>query len=153
VYGYFKPRELTGVVHHYVSRVSYSFITAMDYTGVIHYQYKNTTDEGVKAVDFVEFLEDLIPKLRPDVILILDNAAIHKTSNVMNLLNRVPHMFLPPYSPDLNTIELMFGTVKAMLKNYFFVDAPLPSLFIKCLRDVSPQQATNWICHVIKKYV
>jgi transposase len=151
-YGYFKPGELTGVVHHYVSRLSYSFIVAMDYTGMLHYQYKNTTDEGVKATDFISFLIDLIPKLRPDVVLILDNARIHKTAEVMQILDNVPHMFLPPYSPDLNAIELMFGTTKALLKNYFFIDAPLVSLYIKCLCDVTPNHATNWVLHTIKKY-
>ena len=45
----------------------------------------------------------------------MDNARIHHAVDVINFLeeNRISYMFLPPYSPELNPIELFFGTVKA----------------------------------------
>ena len=50
--------------------------------------------------------------------LLLDNAAIHKTAAVRAAAERKGYclLFTPPYSPELNPIELVFG----ILKNAFY---------------------------------
>jgi transposase len=49
----------------------------------------------------------LLPELKPGQVLIMDNAAFHKSQETKKLIEtagcRV--LFLPPYSPDLNPIE------------------------------------------------
>ena len=60
----------------------------------------------------------LLPELRrtkPDAILVMDNLSAHKTKAVRELLERsgVACRYLPPYSPDLNPIELAWAAVKA----------------------------------------
>ena len=51
----------------------------------------------------------LAPSLKPGDIVIMDNLSSHKVSGVAESIAAVGAsvMFLPPYSPDLNPIELM----------------------------------------------
>jgi hypothetical protein len=50
----------------------------------------------------------LVPKLRPGDIVVLDNVGAHKAPNVRSLIEAAGAtvLYLPPYSPDLNPIEL-----------------------------------------------
>jgi transposase len=47
-------------------------------------------------------------------ILVLDNAAIHRSKLVTNLLSnaQIPYMFLGPYSYRMAPIEELFGHIK-----------------------------------------
>ena len=58
------------------------------------------------------------PQLREGDTLILDNLSTHKIQNVGRLLSAhgVGVRYLPPYSPDLNPIELAFAKLKAHLR-------------------------------------
>ena len=72
-----------------------------------------------KVADFVEYLQALIdncPAVRDgDVCLVMDNARIHHARSATAFLheNNINHVFLPPYSPELNPIENVFGVLKA----------------------------------------
>ena len=48
----------------------------------------------------------------------MDNASIHHVESNVNLIESMGAkvIFLPPYSPDLNLLEPVFGKVKAILK-------------------------------------
>lgn len=56
----------------------------------------------------------LIPKLKPGMVLIIDNARFHKSKKVQALIESVGCrlIFLPPYSPDLNPIEHSWHAIK-----------------------------------------
>jgi transposase len=56
--------------------------------------------------------------LHPGDTLILDNLATHKIHSVGQILSDrgVGLRYLPPYSPDLNPIELAFAKLKAHLR-------------------------------------
>lgn len=60
----------------------------------------------------------LIPELEPGTVVILDNLATHKSDKAAALLkaNGCWFLFLPPYSPDLNPIEMAFSKLKAHLR-------------------------------------
>ena len=60
----------------------------------------------------------LIPELRPNQTIIMDNASIHKSQKTRQLIENAGHnlLFLPPYSPDFNPIEQSFGVLKKRLK-------------------------------------
>lgn len=60
----------------------------------------------------------LLPELPPCSIIILDNAAFHKTIETQSIIENSSHilMYLPPYSPDFNPIEQDFAIVKKRLK-------------------------------------
>lgn len=60
----------------------------------------------------------LIPELKPSSVVILDNLATHKSDKAAKLLKAHGcwFLFLPPYSPDLNPIEMAFSKLKAHLR-------------------------------------
>jgi transposase len=60
----------------------------------------------------------LCPALRPNDIVIMDNLASHKNSEVAEHIKKcgAELLYLPPYSPDLNPIENMWSKVKQLLR-------------------------------------
>lgn len=60
----------------------------------------------------------LAPTLRPGDVVILDNLSSHKRAAAREAIEArgARLRFLPPYSPDLNPIELAFAKLKALLR-------------------------------------
>jgi transposase len=60
----------------------------------------------------------LAPVLQPRTVVFLDNLATHKNVAAANALKERGcwFLFLPPYSPDLNPIEMAFSKLKAHLR-------------------------------------
>lgn len=60
----------------------------------------------------------LIPELEPGTVVILDNLATHKNACAAKAMREAGcwFLFLPPYSPDLNPIEMAFSKLKAHLR-------------------------------------
>jgi hypothetical protein len=59
--------------------------------------------------------QDLIPKLPPQSVVIIDNASFHKGEEMQKSLSDAGHtlLYLPPYSPDLTPIECKWAQCKA----------------------------------------
>lgn len=60
----------------------------------------------------------LAPALRPGQIVVADNLSSHKSVRAIDLLRAQGNdlIFLPPYSPDLNPIEMAFSKLKALIR-------------------------------------
>jgi len=60
--------------------------------------------------------QDLIPKLPPGAVLVLDNATFHKRADTRVAIETAGHTleYLPSYSPDLNKIEQKWAQAKAV---------------------------------------
>ena len=60
----------------------------------------------------------LVPTLAPGDIVILDNLGSHTGKSVRNAIRtaKARLLFLPPYSPDLNPIEMMFAKLKTLVR-------------------------------------
>jgi transposase len=60
----------------------------------------------------------LVPTLKPGDIVVMDNLAAHKNDEVRSIIEAAGAQlcYLPPYSPDLNPIELAFAKLKAHLR-------------------------------------
>lgn len=60
----------------------------------------------------------LAPTLDPGDVVILDNLPSHKSEKAKAILKQrgAWFLFLPPYSPDLNPIEMAFSKLKAHLR-------------------------------------
>lgn len=58
--------------------------------------------------------EVFIPKSKPGMVLVMDNASFHKSSEIEDCLAEVGCrvLFLAPYSPDLNPIEKFWAKMK-----------------------------------------
>ena len=68
---------------------------------------------------FEAYIEtQLAPTLEPGDVVILDNLSAHKSPRAERIIrDRGAFMlFLPPYSPDLNPIEMAFSKLKAHLR-------------------------------------
>ena len=76
-------------------------------------------DGPVDTVTFRAYVEQvLVPTLRPGDVVVLDNLAAHKDPAVRAAIERAGAWlrFLPPYSPDFNSIEMAFAKLKAFLR-------------------------------------
>jgi transposase len=78
---------------------------------------------------FTAWIEkDLLPKLPPNSVLVMDNAAFHKNQNMQTMIENAGHtlQYLPPYSPDLNPIEHKWAQAKAFPRK---LQCPIDQLF------------------------
>lgn len=68
---------------------------------------------------FAAYVHDvLVPELQPGTGVICDNLATHQNKEAAAALKAHGYWFLfwPPYSPDLNPIEMVFSKLKAHLR-------------------------------------
>ena len=61
-------------------------------------------------------IQDLIPKLPPNSVVIMDNASFHKGEAMQRAITEAHHtlLYLPPYSPDFNPIEKKWAQAKSI---------------------------------------
>jgi len=77
--------------------------------------FEGNTDTEI----FNQWIEEfLIPDLKPNQTVIMDNAAFHKSQRTTELINSAncQLLYLTPYSPDFNPIEQKWGHVKNTVK-------------------------------------
>lgn len=98
---------------------------------------------------FETYIEtQLAPVLEPGTVVILDNLASHKSAAAERALKACGcwFLFLPPYSPDLNPIEMAFSKLKAHLRR---VGARTFDELICALGDIcdlfQPQECRNFL--------
>lgn len=76
-------------------------------------------DGAVNGPAFEAYVAQLLlPGLVPGQIVVLDNLSVHKSARVRALIEGAGRqlLFLPPYSPDFNPIELAFAKIKQRLR-------------------------------------
>ena len=76
-------------------------------------------DRPMNRTIFETWVEtQLAPTLKPGDMVILDNLSSHKSEKANAILKACGawFLFLPPYSPDLNPIEMAFSKLKAHLR-------------------------------------
>jgi hypothetical protein len=71
----------------------------------------------LNAQHFLQSLEALLPTLRRPTVLVLDNASVHRAKVVQAKRREwkakgLRLLFLPPYSPHLNRIEVLWRQMK-----------------------------------------
>ena len=65
-------------------------------------------------------IQDLIPQLPPNSIIVMDNASFHQGIEMKEALEKqgLELMYTPTYSPDLNPIEKKWAQVKSRRRKY-----------------------------------
>ena len=133
-----------------------SAIAAMTLNGILAVDLKKGSVGGDVFFDFVGGF--LIPNMvpfdgdSPNSIVILDNCSIHHVRPVIDLFRDagILVLFLPPYSPDYNPIELVFSKVKYFLKQHDDVlqamDNPEP-IIRSAFASITPQDCLNYVMH------
>jgi transposase len=108
-------------------------------------------DGPINAECFFAYVEQiLVPVLRQGDTVILDNLSSHKSDQAARLIADAGArlLFLPPYSPDLNPIEMAFAKFKELLRRAQArtVDA-LWELIGRTLNLFTPEECENYIRH------
>jgi transposase len=85
------------------------------------------------------FFEINLPKFRKGDIFIFDNAAVHKSKELKALFKQYGCIikYLPPYSPDLNPIEKLWGSIKKRLRSYYDNTVEFQENLIKAINHYS----------------
>jgi len=108
-------------------------------------------DGGINADVFEAFVEQvLLPQLQTGDVVIVDNLSSHKRARTQQLIENAGAslVFLPPYSPDLNPIEMVFSKIKQLLRSLAYrTSEALWSAMQSVLDQVSASDAANCFKH------
>ena len=93
-----------------------TFVAAMRHNKMTAPMMVEGTMTGEMFLAYVE--QCLVPTLRRNDIVVIDNFAAHKVSGVRRAIEKVGATlrYLPKYSPDLNPIELPYSKFKGYLR-------------------------------------
>ena len=132
-----------------------SAVVGISNDGVLDFITSKSTNTSQSFQHYVE--KALLPFLQPfngvnaRSVVILDNASIHHTSSVVDTIQSTGALvqFLPPYSPDLNPIEMTFAKVKSVLKmnETNWKDHDVETVLIVALNTVTKSDCEGWITH------
>jgi len=127
-----------------------SIIAAIGLEGVIApMTYKDTLNGDL----FTTYVKELLVKeLNPGDILIMDNLSSHKSNSgeaIQPLIEKgIEVIWLPPYSSDLNPIELTWSKLKTYIrKNKPRTTEELMKVLEKALEYITKEDIRNWYKH------
>lgn len=125
-----------------------SFIAALRQSGLTA---PAAFDGAMTGASFVAYVEQVLaPTLRRDDIVILDNVQTHKVEDARLAIEATgaQMLFLPPYSPDMNPIELAFSKLKALLRKAAArTNNPLRRALRHALSCFTPRECANFFAH------
>ena len=93
-----------------------TFLAALLVTGLTA---PGVFDGAIDGESFRAYIEQiLVPTLQPSDIVIADNLGAHKVAGIQRAIQAAwaTLWYLPPYSPDLNPIELCFAKLKTLVR-------------------------------------
>ncbi len=96
--------------------VSQTFIAGLKCNGLVA---PWVIEGAMDRAAFDTYIEKVLaPTLGKGDVVILDNLPVHKSAKAAACLKErgAWFLFLPPYSPDLNPIEMAFSKLKALLR-------------------------------------
>lgn len=130
------------------SGTHYSVVAAIGWQDV---QAPWIFEGAMNAIGFETYVESILsPTLRKGDIVVLDNLSAHKSTSAQRLIEGrgAQLVFLPPYSPDFNPIELCWSKVKTALRS---AKARTFEALLKALADalrwVRRQDIRAWFKH------
>ena len=106
---------------------------------------------AVNGAVFYGYLEQcVVPTLQAGDVLFMDNLSAHKVAGIEALIQACgAHLiYLPPYSPDLNPIELAWSKVKTILRRLKARTFPdVIEALKQALLAITPQDIQGWFAH------
>ena len=135
-------------------RVRYSLLMAISKTGQIEY---SISSQNVTGDIYNKFIDKL--QCSHGSILLMDNASIHKTKILKEIITEknLNICYTPPYSPEFNPIELVFGIIKQKFYKQRYTGYTSIIESIKdCIASLTAEVIKNCFAHVenlIKKMI
>lgn len=125
-----------------------SILAAMTWDGPLG---ARTFDGAVNGPRFLHWVATVLaPQLWAGAVVVLDNVRFQKVAGVREALAAVGArpLYLPPYSPDLNPIELMWSKVKTLLRQAKArTREALKNAIRAALRKIKAMDAAAWFVH------
>jgi transposase len=109
------------------------------------------TDGAMNGAIFLAYVRHfLLPTLTQGDWVIMDNLAVHKVNGVRSAIESVGAglLYLPPYSPDFNPIEMAFSKLKALLRKA--AERTVDRLWDRIgelIGRFTPQECQNYFAH------
>ena len=125
-----------------------TFVGALRATGVTAPLVVDGPMNGDVFLAYVQ--QQLAPTLQPGDTVIMDNLSSHKRAGVQQAIEAAGArlVYLPPYSPDLNPIELAFSKLKSLLRQAAArTISELEATIAKLLDRITPQQCQAYFRH------
>ena len=84
------------------------------------------------------FGEQLVPALSKETVIVMDNAAFHRKKQLSSIAedNGCHLIFLPPYSPELNSIEKFWSWLKRHLRKIIRLFDTFDEALFECFQVV-----------------
>jgi transposase len=140
--------------HRAMGNVPKNYGTGVTVLGAMRGDGKLATLEVRGATDELVMLafirEILAPVLDHGDVVVMDNLTSHKTQRVQKAFADlgVEVLYLPPYSPDLNPIEMCWSKFKAILRQISARSYEMLSEAISnALQKITAADARSWIRH------
>jgi transposase len=125
-----------------------TFVGALRATGITAPMVVDGPMNGRVFLAYVQ--QQLVPTLRAGDTVIMDNLAAHKVAGVRTAIESTGARlaYLPPYSPDLNPIELAFAKLKQLLRSAAErVIDNLERRIGKLLQRFQPNECSRYFAH------
>lgn len=110
-----------------------------------------TMNDSMDGAAFELFVEQfLVPELWVGAVVVMDNLSSHKSDSIISMIEAVGAsvIFLSPYSPDFNPIELWWSQLKSFLRMF----APTTTIMVDriislTIKLINPQHLENWFAN------
>jgi transposase len=122
-----------------------TLVSSVRLDGTLAYRYFQGSLNGDNFLEYVK--EVLVPTLRKGDIVVMDNLSCHKVKGVKEAIEAAGASvrYLPPYSPDLNPIEMMWSKIKALLRKWRKTTVPeLHAVIPDAFNAVSKIDILGW---------
>lgn len=105
-------------------------------------------DGPMDGAAFIAYVKQILaPELAPGDIVVMDNLPAHRVAGVRETIEArgASVLYLPPYSPDFNPIELAFAKLKALLRAAAARTIPdLWAAIAEAIECFTPEECRNY---------
>ena len=122
-----------------------TLLSSVRLDGTLAYTFFQGALNGKIFLDYIRNI--LVPTLNKGDIVIMDNLSCHKVKGVAETIEAAgaSGLYLPPYSPDLNPIEMMWSKIKALLRKWKARSSEALNQFIqKAFFAVTTENIDHW---------